>query len=71
MLTTIRGVYDHGKIILAEEPHIHSKTEVIVTFLTKENDKNDKKRGAPGALKGLVNMPDDFNEPLDEMKDYM
>ena len=70
MLTTIKGVYDHGKIVLAEEPPVKTKTDVMVTFLTNENT-DFKKRGVPGSLKGLVNIPNDFNEPLEDLKDYM
>ena len=33
MLTAIAGYYDHGQIILKEDPLVKNKTEVIVTFL--------------------------------------
>ncbi len=70
MLTAIKGIYEDGKIVLAEQPSIQTKTEVIVTFLTEENMLADKKR-TPGGLKNRVSLPDDFNEPLDDLKDYM
>lgn len=34
-----------------------------------ENPK--KKRGSLGVLKGKISMADDFDEPLEEMKEYM
>ena len=71
MLTTIKGYYDHGKIILIEEPPVTGKTDVMVTFLTNEKKDSEKTRRAPGSLKGLVDIPDDFNEPLEDLKDYM
>jgi len=71
MLTTIKGYYDCGKIILTEEPPVTIKTEVIITFLTESITSNDKMRAAPGSLKGLVDIPGDFNEPLIDLKDYM
>ncbi len=70
MLTTIKGYYDKGKIVLMEEPPVKSKTNVIVTFLTDEKALSLKKR-IPGALKGKVSIPDDFNAPLDDLKEYM
>ncbi len=70
MLTTIKGVYDDGKIILTEQAPVTTKTNVMVTFLTEENKTTDEKR-MPGRLKGKVTIPDDFNEPLDDLKDYM
>jgi DNA-damage-inducible protein J len=33
-------------------------------------DKNDR-RAAFGCLKGKIEVPDDFNEPLDDFKEYM
>jgi len=69
MLTAIKGYYEKGKIIMKEEAPVQSKTDVIITFLT-EDVKTAGKR-IPGGLKGKVSLPDDFNEPLDDLKDYM
>jgi hypothetical protein len=41
-----------------------------VTFLTKSGNVVAKKR-IPGNLKGKVSLPDDFNEPSDDLKEYM
>lgn len=57
-----------------EIPEINGPAEVLVTF-TKDiaavTPKDDKKR-VFGVGKGLVlYMSPDFNEPLDDLKDYM
>jgi Protein of unknown function (DUF2281) len=70
MLTTIKGYYDHGQIVLEETPPIKTKTEVMVTFLTNKAVGKPIKRKL-GGLEGKVNLPEDFNEPLDNLKDYM
>lgn len=70
MLTAIKGYYEKGKIILKEEAPVKAKTDVIVTFLTEDPQPTTGKR-IPGGLKGRVSLPDDFNEPLDDLKDYM
>jgi hypothetical protein len=70
MLTAIKGYYEKGQIIMKEDAPVHSKTDVIITFLTEDNGKSLGKR-IPGALKGKVSLPDDFNEPLDDLKDYI
>jgi hypothetical protein len=70
MLTTIKGYYEEGRIVMNEEPPVHSKTEVMITFLTETDNQKPKKR-VPGGLKGKISLPDDFNEPLDDLKDYM
>jgi hypothetical protein len=71
MLTTIKGYYDHGQIVLEEIPPVKTKTEVMVTFLTRERAEEQPSKRKLGGLEGKVNIPDNFNEPLDDLKDYM
>jgi len=33
--------------------------------------KKESRHAAFGYLKGKINVPDDFNEPLDDLKEYM
>lgn len=70
MLTAVKGVYEDGRIIFNEEPPVTERTEVIVTFLTDKKMEQPKKR-VLGRLEGKAKLPDDFNEPLDELSDYM
>lgn len=69
MLATVKGYYEKGKIILKEKAPVKSKTDVIVTFLTEDEPSLLKR--IPGGLKGKISIPDDFNEPLEDLKDYM
>jgi len=69
MLTTLKGIYEDGKVTLIGKPPVQSRTEVTVTF-PDEEPKPLKKRQA-GVLSGRVQMSDDFDEPLDDLKDYM
>ncbi|GAB4030973.1 DUF2281 domain-containing protein [Spirosoma gilvum] len=72
MLTAIQGTYDHGQIILDEVPSIQKRMKVIVTFLEEETDStNDKRKRQGGSMKGEVWMTDDFNDPLDDLNEYM
>ncbi len=69
-MITAKGYYEKGRVILKEEAPVKSKTNVIITFLTEDDAAKAGKR-IPGGLKGKVSLPDDFNEPLDDLKDYM
>ena len=71
MLTAIEGTYENGQITLDELPPVEKKTKVVVTFLGEEETRDVplKKRQA-GSLKGKIHVPDDFNEPLDDLKEY-
>ena len=68
MLTTVKGVYENGQVIFSEVPPVTERTEVIITFLTEE--KKEPKKRTLGLLEGKAKLPDDFDEPLDELKDY-
>jgi hypothetical protein len=69
MLTTVKGYYDHGQIILNEKPPIEDKTDVIVTFLTdgESISKNGKRKLS--ILTGKITIPGDFNEPTEDFND--
>jgi hypothetical protein len=70
MLTTIRGVYEKGQVYLKEKAPVNDKTDVIITFLIEdEPDKQLLNLRIPGGLKGRVTIPDDFDKPLDDLKD--
>jgi hypothetical protein len=72
MLTTVKGVYDNGKITLTEEPPIkEKKADVIVTFLPEQQNTSSNLKRVLGGLEGKISVPDDFNEPLEDLKDYM
>lgn len=74
MLTTVRGTYENGKVIL-DEPLPTPYAKVIVTVLEEEKIDEEKAPKKPrrqfGIMKGSVTLPDDFNEPLDDLKNYM
>jgi len=69
VLTTIKGTYVNGHIVLDEMPPIQSKSKVVVTFLEEISPIVQKRR--LGSLKGKIGIPDNFNEPIDDLKDYM
>ncbi|MEA5258781.1 DUF2281 domain-containing protein [Arcicella aquatica] len=71
MLTTIKGTYENGQITLAEKPISNQKVNVIVTFLEEETSTPPLNPRVPGSLKGKIHISDDFNEPLEDLEDYM
>lgn len=70
--TILQGIYENGQITLVEKPKNDHKMNVSVIFYEEEilNTKILKPR-VPGSLKGKIRISDDFNEPLDDLKDYM
>ena len=73
MRTQINGIYNNGNIILDEQPTLSKPVKVVVTFMEEEEVTVKKKKPLVfGFAKGTVTfMSPDFNEPLDELKDYM
>ena len=71
MLLTIEGTYENGEVRLKELPKgLKEKADVLITFLPKTQTKNSGKRTL-GVWKGKYSIPEDFNEPLDDLKEYM
>lgn len=77
MYTAIKGIYENGNLTLLEPAPNKEKSEVLVTFLTQVKSKEKKVR-IPGSLKKLgilegkiYKIPEDFNNPLDDLKEYM
>ncbi len=72
MLTAIKGIYQNGRVILEEPAPTNETVPVLVTFLEKEEQPgNLKPKRVIGSLEGKISIPDDFNEPLDDLKEYM
>ena len=69
MTTTIEGIYENGQITLNELPKDIKKAQVKVIF--EEEIKENTGKRKMGIFKGTITMSDDFDEPLDELKDYM
>jgi hypothetical protein len=73
MYAAIKAIYENGQIIFQEQPPTNEKTNVIVMFIKDEPEKMaNHKRVKIGSLAGKgYNIPDDFNEPLDDLNEYM
>jgi hypothetical protein len=73
MYAAVKAIYENGQVILQETPPTMEKTNVIVMFIKDEPVKNKKTTGVKiGSLAGKgYNIPDDFNEPLNDLSEYM
>ena len=73
MYTAVNGIYENGTLVLTETPPTTEKSNVVVLFLGNvENLTQKRKKGVKlGSLAGKYSIPDDFNAPLDDLKDYM
>ncbi len=68
-MLTAKGYYEKGRVILKEEAPVKAKTDVIITFLTGDNEAAAGKRIPGGLGKGRVFYPMISNEPLEDLKD--
>ena len=75
MLQVVKGTYIDGRIVFDENPGIKDTKKVIVTFLDEKvyekTAATHKNKIVFGSLKGKISVPDDFDEPLDDLKEYM
>ena len=78
-MQTIKAIYDGTTFRPVQPIPVKENYEVFITFVEPvKKDLVDKNQSAKlprstayGILKGKVRMSDDFNEPLEEMKEYM
>ncbi|MFN8355525.1 MAG: hypothetical protein U0Y10_13800 [Spirosomataceae bacterium] len=73
MYTAIEGVYENGTFTLNEAPPTHQKTKVLIMFMQETPAPIDapKKGVRLGSLEGKIRISDDFNAPLNDLKEYM
>ena len=77
----VKAIYDGVNFKPTQPVDVEGQYEVIITFLEPiaAHEKNPRLLLEPvlgkpvsiGEFDGLIKIPDDFDEPLDEMKEYM
>ena len=75
-MNAIEAIYDGNSFKPMQPIPVEGNYRVIITFIEPVKNDTDEKVKLPrsglfGILKGKVWMSDDFNEPLEEMKEYM
>ena len=70
MSVTIKGIFENGQVKLVEPAPTEEKVPVTVTFPEAEKplQKNEIKFGS---LAGKISVPENFDEELDDLKEYM
>lgn len=75
MYKSISGIFENGVLTLNETPPTTNKTKVVVLFLEEMEVPGKRQPGGLTRLQHLkekhMSLPDDFNEPLDDLKDYL
>jgi hypothetical protein len=71
MHTVIEGIYEDGKVTLDHKPDVKVRTKVKVIFEEIEGAEPVLSKRPFGIAKGTIYMAPDFDEPLDDLKDYM
>ena len=75
----VKAIHDGVNFKPKQPISVKGKYEVVITFLEPVSDdaaseKQTKRRPRSeiiGCLKGKVWISDDFNDPIDELKEYM
>jgi len=82
---SVEAIYDGTNFKLKEPLTLKGQHEVIITFIDPDIDSKHEEYDDPiyilkpdpsktpvlGRLDGTMEIPDDFDEPLEEMKEYM
>ena len=78
-MQTITAIYDGVGFKPTQPIPVEGQYEVLITFVAPKSPKSENalvsdklpRTTAKGILKDKVWMSDDFNEPLEELGDYM
>ena len=78
-MQSIKAVYDGANFMLKQPVPVEGIYEVVITFvepLQKASvgawpQKRTSRSDFIGLFEGKIRMADDFNEPIDDMKEYM
>ncbi len=60
----------YAKLVELPEELKKQANDFVEFLKTKMKDKEETKKRKSGLAKGLIEMSDDFDEPLDDFKDY-
>jgi hypothetical protein len=77
MYTAVKGIYENGILKFTETPPSVEKSEVLILFMEEhKKPKTTNKKTKGGIVLGSLankgyNLPDNFNDPLEDFKDYM
>jgi hypothetical protein len=81
-MQAIKAIYDGSAFVPRQPIPVKGKYEVVITFVEPIDESEDyslcyllepdmTKTPVLGRLNGLIEIPADFDEPLEEMKEYM
>ena len=71
MLTAISGTFTNGQVVLERMPKFKKQTKVLVIFEEEVEKPIETKKRTFGISRGNIQLSPDFNEPLDDLKEYM
>jgi hypothetical protein len=71
MLQTIEGIYSNGQVIFTETPPEKKDVKIFITFTEEKVKPKVMKKRELGMFAGLIKVPSDFNDPIEDLKDYM
>ena len=77
MYTAIKGIYENGVLTFTETPPSIKKSQVVVLFMDEsQQDQSTEEQPRKGVILGSLankgyNIPDNFNDPLEDFNDYM
>jgi len=70
-MQTIKGYFDGENYIPLQPAPVKGRYDVIITFIQPSGKKIGRPPFEYGSMAGRMWMADDFNEPLEDFKEYM
>jgi predicted DNA-binding antitoxin AbrB/MazE fold protein len=71
MSRTLAAIFEDGVLKPLEDPGLAEHELVEVEITRKPQEAVPRRQRIPGSAKGLIRMADDFDEPLEDFRDYV
>jgi predicted DNA-binding antitoxin AbrB/MazE fold protein len=71
MTRTLAAIFEDGVLKPLEDTGLNEHELVEVEIKRKSQEAVPLRQRTPGSAKGLIKMMDDFDEPLDDFREYM
>jgi len=71
MARVLRAIYEDGVLKPLEDPGLTDHERVVIEIKERTGEQPVRRKRKFGSARGLLRIADDFDEPLEDFRDYM
>lgn len=71
MARVLRAIYEDGVLKPLEDPGLTDHERVVIEIKERAGELRARRKRTFGSARGLLKIADDFDEPLEDFREYM